>query len=102
MKEAAKIYGCCVHTFYKKLRRGEIPGVFREPGKRRGRIKICPQKYIPWLMEQMATGCHPGAIAATHTNDDEKQLSTGKPEARKNTNLPGAVVKRIAKGVELE
>lgn len=75
VKEAAKIYGCCVHTFYKKLRRGEIPGARREPGKHRSRIKICPQAYIPWLMEQMATGRHPDAITATPTNGGAKQPS---------------------------
>lgn len=56
VKEAAKTYGDSTSSFYRKIRRGEIPGVFREPGKPRGRIKICPAEFAAWLRSRLAAG----------------------------------------------
>jgi hypothetical protein len=56
VKEAAKIYGDSTGTFYKKIRRGEVLGTFREPGKPRGRIKICPAEFAAWLRGLVAAG----------------------------------------------
>lgn len=53
VKEAARIYGESVDTFYRKIRRHEIPGVFRDDGKPRGRIKICPKEFVAWLRSKM-------------------------------------------------
>src|SRR5215467_2504914 len=54
VKEAARIYGDSASNFYKKIRRGEVPGVFREKGKPKARIKICPKEFVAWLRRQMA------------------------------------------------
>jgi Helix-turn-helix domain len=64
VKEAARIYGDSPGTFYRKVRRGEIPGAFREHGKPRGRIKICPKVFVVWLRQQIAEGCHDGKTVA--------------------------------------
>jgi excisionase family DNA binding protein len=53
VKEAARLYGESAATFYRKVRRGEIPGVFRDDGKSRGRIKICPKEFVAWLKSKM-------------------------------------------------
>ena len=54
VKEAARIYGDSASNFYKKIRRGEVPGVFRDKGKPKARIKICPREFVAWLRRQMA------------------------------------------------
>src|SRR5947208_13110971 len=64
VKEAAKIYGDSTGTFYKKIRRGEVSGVFREEGKPRGRIKICPKEFVAWLRQKIAVGCQASKIPA--------------------------------------
>ncbi|HEY6251876.1 MAG TPA: helix-turn-helix domain-containing protein, partial [Candidatus Angelobacter sp.] len=56
VKEAARIYGECTATFYQRIRRGEVPGVFRDKGKPRGRIKICPKEFVPWIRSQLSQG----------------------------------------------
>lgn len=53
VKEAARIYGECPHTFYLRIRRHEVPGVFRDGNKRRGRIKICPKEFVAWLRSKI-------------------------------------------------
>ena|SRR5579863_145538 len=52
VKEAAMIYGDSPDNFYRMVRRGEVPGVFRK--KPKGRIKICPREFIPWIRSQFA------------------------------------------------
>lgn len=73
VKEAAKIYGDSVSNFYQKIRRGEIPGVFRE--KPRGRIKICPAEFAAWLRSRIGsasdgagvkTDARPNAVTIVH------------------------------------
>ena len=49
VKEAAQIYGDSPETFYRRIHNGEIPGVFREHGKLKGRIKIGPAVFAKWL-----------------------------------------------------
>jgi excisionase family DNA binding protein len=68
VKEAASIYGDSVGTFYKKIRSGEIPGVFRESGKPRGKIKICPAEFAEWLKKRMAIGCKAAYARNVSTN----------------------------------
>ena len=79
VKEAAKLYGDSASNFYKKVRRGEVPGVFREKGKPRGRIKICPAIFYAWVQGQIAE-CSPckavttippsgNEMSVTHEND---------------------------------
>jgi Helix-turn-helix domain len=53
VKEAARIFGESIDKFYRRIRRNEIPGVFRD--KPRGRIKICPKEFVPWIRSQF---CH--------------------------------------------
>ena len=55
VKEAAQIYGDSASNFYKKIRRGEVPGVFRDKGKPKARIKICPKEFVAWLRQQMVS-----------------------------------------------
>jgi len=74
VKEAARIYGDSAGTFYKKIRRGEVPGVFREAGKPKGRIKICPAEFAAWLKKKMAAGCQ-AANGATKTPTNGAQLA---------------------------
>jgi hypothetical protein len=64
VKEAAMIYGDSPSNFYRRVRRGEIPGVFRKTPK--GRIKICPREFVPWLRSQFAPfrGANNGAVQA--------------------------------------
>ena len=77
VKEAARIYGDSAGTFYKKIRRGEVPGVFREAGKPKGRIKICPAEFAAWLKKKMAEGCQ-AANGITKTPTNGAQLATGR------------------------
>lgn len=62
VKEAARIYGDSASNFYRMVRRGEVPGVFRKTPK--GRIKICPREFIPWIRAQFAAfrGANNGAV----------------------------------------
>jgi Helix-turn-helix domain len=62
VKEAARIYGDSASNFYRMVRRGEVPGVFRKTPK--GRIKICPREFVPWLRAQFAAfrGANNGAV----------------------------------------
>src|SRR5215472_466569 len=62
VKEAARIYGDSASNFYRMVRRGEVPGVFRKTPK--GRIKICPREFVPWLRAQFAVfrGANNGAV----------------------------------------
>jgi hypothetical protein len=53
VKEAAEIYGESPNNFYRRIRRNEIPGVYRCKGKQKPRIKICPKEFIPWIKSQM-------------------------------------------------
>ncbi len=75
VKEAAKIYGDSAGTFYKKIRRGEIPGIFREAGKPKGRIKICPAEFAAWLKQKIAAGCQ-AANGISRTPANGAQLAT--------------------------
>jgi hypothetical protein len=54
VKEAAMIYGDSPSNFYRMVRRGEVPGVFRKKGTPKARIKICPREFVPWLRAQFA------------------------------------------------
>lgn len=63
VKEAARIYGESASNFYKRIRRGEVPGVFRDKGKPKARIKICPKEFVAWLRQQMAS-------CQTHSDND--------------------------------
>ncbi|HEY6251316.1 MAG TPA: helix-turn-helix domain-containing protein [Candidatus Angelobacter sp.] len=62
VKEAARIYGDSASNFYRMVRRGEVPGVFRKTPK--GRIKICPREFVPWIRAQFAAfrGASNGAV----------------------------------------
>jgi hypothetical protein len=62
VKEAARIYGDSASNFYRMVRRGEVPGVFRKTPK--GRIKICPREFVPWIRAQFAAfrGANNGAV----------------------------------------
>jgi hypothetical protein len=64
VKEAAMIYGDSPDNFYRMVRRGEVPGVFRKTP--RGRIKICPREFVPWLRAQFAAfrGANNGTVPA--------------------------------------
>lgn len=67
VKEAARIYGDSPGTFYRKIRRGEIPGAFREHGKPKGRIKICGKVFAAFLRQQIAKGCRNEELAVPAT-----------------------------------
>ncbi len=87
VKEAAKLYGDSTSGFYQKIRRGEVPGVFRDPGRPRGRIKICPAEFAAWLRARVAAGnqCSKGKKSAP-TN----ALNVGSdPQGRPETNGAG-------------
>lgn len=56
VKDAARIYGETPSSLYKKIRRNEIPGVFRDEGKKKARIKIYPREFAAFLKEQIAHG----------------------------------------------
>lgn len=81
VKEAARLYGDSVGNFYRKIRRGEIPGAFRERGKPRGRIKICVPTFVAWIEEQIAGGCGPPKVAAKSITDGSGTLSSTAPKA---------------------
>lgn len=94
VKEAARIYGDSVGEFYRKIRRGEIPGAFRERGKPKGRIKICTPTFIAWVEEQIAGGIN-GVPAAergktvSNANATETGCSCGKTGKPLNSQLAG-------------
>lgn len=67
VKEAAAIYGESPNNFYRRIRRNEIPGVYRCEGKQKPRIKICPREFIAWLKSQM-----------THRNGNQNGGKEGK------------------------
>jgi Helix-turn-helix domain len=67
VKEAARIYGDSPGTFYRRVRRGEIPGAFREHGKPKARIKICPKVFAAFLRQQIAKGCRNEELAVQST-----------------------------------
>jgi helix-turn-helix protein len=102
VKEAARIYGDSTGTFYKKIRRGEIPGVFREPGKPKGRIKICPAEFAAWLRARVAAGCptaNMNASISTNTkalNGEHDELPQNGPEAKNAEKRVGKEVPRLA------
>jgi hypothetical protein len=73
VKEAARIYGECPHTFYQRIRRGEVPGVFRDPKKRRPRIRICPKEFVPWLKSQISHGNGNGNNNNNGNNNGEQE-----------------------------
>ena len=58
------IYGDSPSNFYRMVRRGEVPGVFRKTPK--ARIKICPREFVPWIRSQFAAfhGTNNGAVQA--------------------------------------
>jgi len=91
VKEAAKTYGDSTSSFYRKIRRGEIPGVFREPGKPRGRIKICPAEFAAWLRSRLAAGSGTGKLG--NTTNANIQLINGEPRHDK-PEASGSIVKR--------
>ena len=97
VKEAAKIYGDSTGTFYKKIRRGEIPGVFREPGKPKGRIKICPAEFAAWLRARVAAGCPIANMNAISTNT--KALNGEHDELPQNALEAKGAEKRVGKEV---
>ena len=101
VKEAARIYGDSAGTFYKKIRRGEVPGVFREPGKPRGRIKICPAAFAAWLRERVAAGCQAANAKAnaptnvTNLGAERDEHSLNGPEADSAGKRMGKEVPRL-------
>ena len=102
VKEAARIYGDSAGTFYKKIRRGEVPGVFREPGKSRGRIKICPAEFAAWLRKRVAEGCQSANAKAnaptnvTNLNAERDTHSQDRPEIDSAEKRMGKEVPRLA------
>lgn len=89
VKEAAQIYGDSASNFYKKIRRGEVPGVFRDKGKPKARIKICPKEFVAWLRQQIAS-CQAhsdgdGALIARQQQSNS--LSKDSPREEKRTSI---------------
>lgn len=60
VKEAAMIYGDSTSNFYRLIRRGAVPGVFRKTPK--ARIKICPKEFVPWIRAQIEAYRNNGAV----------------------------------------
>ena len=96
VKEAAKIYGDSIGTFYKKIRRGEIPGVFREAGKPKGRIKICPAEYVVFLKQQISAGCR-SANGGAKTPTNGKEFLAKDDEHPQNGSEATSAEKRVGK-----
>ena len=96
VKEAAKIYGDSIGTFYKKIRRGEIPGVFREAGKPKGRIKICPSEYVAFLKQQISAGCR-AANGGAKTPTNGKEVVAKHDEPPQNGFEATSAEKRVGK-----
>src|SRR5215471_7924988 len=86
VKEAARIYGDSASNFYKKIRRGEVPGVFRDKGKPKARIKICPKEFVAWLRQQMASckarSDSDGTLAGRHQQSNSLSKDTPGEERR--------------------
>jgi hypothetical protein len=98
VKEAARIYGDSAGTFYKKIRRGEVSGVFREPGKPRGRIKICPAEFAAWLKGRVAAGSQSASPKAT-AQTNVTSLSAAREVASNSSADAGNTKKEAGKGV---
>jgi len=81
VKEAAMIYGDSASNFYRMIRRGEVPGVFRKTP--RARIKICPREFVPWLRKQIAAGCNGSrsAVSKPQLNGKGTYVAEGCTEA---------------------
>lgn len=85
VKEAAAIYGDSPSNFYRMIRRGEVPGVFRKEGSPKARIKICPREFVAWLRQQMAAsrGVNRAAVPV-RSNSKGTALSTERDEQERS------------------
>src|SRR5579864_7459262 len=75
------IYGDSASNFYRMIRRGEVPCVFRKTP--RARIKICPREFVPWLRKQIAAGCNGSrsAVSKPQLNGKGTYVAEGCTEA---------------------
>lgn len=91
VKEAAKIYGESAGNFYKRIRRGEVAGVFRDKGKRKARIKICPKEFVAWLRQQMSScRAQPDGKGKSITGEAERSGSLLGESVRRDERRTGA------------
>ena len=82
VKEAAIICGESPSNFYKMVRRGEVPGVFRCKKTPKARIKICPRELAAWIREEIAAGRRVKIAIKPQSNGNGKSSIEGHEQER--------------------
>ena len=89
VKELAKILGESTGHVYRRIRRGEIQGVFRD-----GRsVRICPAVFVEWLKAKIAEGNCPNQATTTPSGNGQQVHKNAAPSNGAKHQTTGADMK---------